>query len=139
MSSAEAAFAEQFAASWAAPTVERLAALLTDDVVLYQPHLPPLRGKAAARAEFGRLFRWLPGLHGEVHRARGDGGVVYIEWTMRFPLAGRVVHIPAVDRFYLRDGLGAERTVYFDQIPLIAAVLRHPSVWPGYARYRFGR
>ena len=138
MSSAELAFAEQFAAGWAAPTPDRLVALLTDDVVLYQPHLRPVRGKAAALAEFRRLFRWLPGLHGEVHRARGADGVLYIEWTMRFPLGGAVVQIPAVDRFYLRDGLGAERTVYFDQLPLIAGVLRHPSEWPGYVRYRMG-
>lgn len=137
MSGAELAFAEQFAAGWAAPTAARLVALLTEDVVLYQPHLPPLRGKAAALAEFDRLFRWLPALHGEVHRARGGDGVVYIEWTMRFPLGNAVVDIAAVDRFLLRDGLGAERTVYFDQLPLIAGVLRHPSAWPGYVRYRF--
>ena len=136
MSSPELTFADQFAAGWAAPTTERLLALLTDDVVLYQPHLPPLRGKDAARAEFDKLFRFLPGLHGTVHRARGDGGVVYIEWTMRFPI-GRGVAIDAVDRFYLRDGLGAERTVYFDQVPLIAGVLRSPSAWAGYLRYRF--
>ncbi|MBX3023515.1 nuclear transport factor 2 family protein [bacterium] len=137
MSSAELAFAEQFAAAWAAPTAERLVALLTDDVVLYQPHRPPLRGRPAALAEFQRLFRWLPALRGEVHRAGGGDGVVFVEWTMRFPLGGSVVRIPAVDRFLLRDGLGAERTVYFDQLPLIAGVLRHPSAWPGYVRYRF--
>jgi len=138
VSSAELTFADQFAAGWSAPTAERLVALLTDDVVLYQPQLPPLRGRAAARAEFDRLFRWLPGLHGEVHRARGADGVVYIEWTMHFPLGGSVVSIPAVDRFFLRDGLGAERTVYFDQLPLIVGVLRHLSEWSGYLRYRFG-
>lgn len=137
MSSAELDFAQRFAEGWAAPTAERLVTLLADDVVLYQPHLPPLRGRAAALAEFHRLFRWLPGLHGEVHRARGADGVVYIEWTMRFPI-GRGVAIDAVDRFLLRDGLGAERTVYFDQIPLIAGVLRAPAAWPGYLRYRFG-
>jgi hypothetical protein len=139
VSNAELTFAEQFAAGWATPTAERLVTLLTDDVVLFQPHLPPLRGKAAALAEFRRLFRWLPRLHGEVHRARGSDGVVYIEWTMRFPFGRAVVDIPAVDRFFLRDGLGAERTVYFDQLPLMAGVLRHPSEWPGYLRYRFAR
>jgi hypothetical protein len=138
VNTAELAFAEQFSAGWVAPTVERLMALLTDDVVLYQPHLPPLRGKPAATAEFTRLFRWLPALHGEVHRARGADGVVYIEWTMRVPLGRAVVSIPTVDRFLLRDGRGSERTVYFDQIPLIAGVLRHPSAWPGYLRYRAG-
>lgn len=137
MSSPELEFAERFAAGWAAPTAERLAALLCEDVVLCQPHLPPLRGKEAALAEFRRLFTWLPGLHGQVHRARGADGVVFIEWTMRFPI-GRGVAIDAVDRFLLRDGLGAERTVYLDQLPLIAGVLRAPRAWSGYLRYRFG-
>lgn len=135
--SAELRFAQQFADGWAAPTAERLVALLAEDVVLYQPHLPPLRGRAAARAEFARLFRWLPGLHGTVHRARGADGVVFIEWTMHFPFGRRGVAIPAVDRFLLRDGLGLERTVYFDQVPLLAGVVLHPGVWPGYLRYRF--
>jgi hypothetical protein len=137
VSNAELMFAEQFAAAWAAPTAERLVALLADDVVLRQPHLPPLRGRAAALIEFRRLLRWLPGLHGAVHRARGADGVLFIEWTMRAPL-GAGVGIDAVDRFLLRDGLAVERTVYFDQIPLIAGVLRHPSAWPGYVRYRLG-
>ena len=133
---AELRFAEQFARGWAAPTAEGLVALLAEDVVLYQPHLPPLRGRAAALREFRRLFRGLPSLHGTVHRARGADGVVFIEWTMHFPLGRGVVDIAAVDRFLLRDGLGAERTVYFDQVPLLAGVLRHPSAWPGYVRYR---
>ena len=137
MSQAELDFARRFAEGWAAPTAERLVTLLADDVVLLQPHLPPIRGRAAARAEFERLFAWLPGLHGVVHHARGDDGVLYIEWTMRLPI-GRGLAIDAVDRFLLRDGLGAERTVYFDQLPLIAGVLRSPSAWAGYARYRFG-
>ena len=137
MSQAELDFARRFAEGWAAPTAERLVTLLADDVVLLQPHLPPIRGRAAARAEFERLFRWLPGMRGVVHRARGDEGVLYIEWTMRLPI-GRGVAIDAVDRFLLRDGLGVERTVYFDQLPLIAGVLRNPRAWPGYLRYRFG-
>ena len=137
MSQAELDFARRFAEGWAAPTAERLVTLLADDVVLLQPHLPPIRGRAAARAEFERLFRWLPGMRGVVHRARGDDSVLYIEWTMRLPI-GRGLAIDAVDRFLLRDGLGAERTVYFDQLPLIAGVLRSPSAWAGYARYRFG-
>jgi hypothetical protein len=135
---AELRFAEQFAAGWAAPTAERLVALLAEDVILYQPHRPPLRGRAAAQREFTRLFRWLPGLHGDVHRARGADGVLFIEWTMRVPLGRAVVDIPAVDRFLLRDDLGAERTVYFDQLLFIAGVLRHPAAWAGYLRYRLG-
>ncbi|MFN8641493.1 MAG: nuclear transport factor 2 family protein [Candidatus Binatia bacterium] len=134
--SAERRFAEQFAQAWAAPTAEGLVALLAEDVVLYQPHLPPLRGRSAALREFSRLFRWLPRLSGSVQRARGADDAVFIEWTMHFPFGHASVDIAAVDRFLLRDGLGIERTVYFDQVPLLAGVLRHPSAWPGYVRYR---
>ncbi len=135
----EDAFIAAFTAAWAAPTPERLVALLADDIVLRQPHLPAIRGRAAALAEFRRLFRWLPGLHGEVLRGCRSGDVVFIEWRMRAPLGGALVDIPAVDRFQLRDGLAVERVVYFDQLRLIRAVLRHPGTWPGYVRYRFGR
>jgi len=134
----ERAFADGFAAAWNAPTPERLIALLHDDVVLYQPQLPPIRGRAAALSEFQRLFRWLPALRGDVDRASGADGAVFIEWRMQFPF-GRRVEIAAVDRFLLRDGLGIERIVYFDQLPLMLGLLRHPSAWPRYARYRLGR
>jgi len=134
----EQAFIAGFTAAWSAPTPERLVALLHDDVVLHQPHQPPIRGRAAAREEFRRLFTWLPALRGEVDRASGADGIVFIEWRMQFPLGRSGVEIPAVDRFALRDGLGVERVVYFDQIPLIAGVLMHPTAWPGFLRYRLG-
>ena len=136
--SAEAAFIAGFTAGWSAPTPERLVALLHEDVVLYQPNQPPIRGRAAALADFRRLFTWLPGLRGDVDRACGGDGVVFIEWRMQFPLGRRGVELAAVDRFLLRDGLAIERVVYFDQLPLIAAVLSHPRLWPGFVRYRFG-
>jgi hypothetical protein len=132
----ERAFADAFAAAWNAPSPERLVALLHADVVLQQPHKPPIRGRAAALAEFQHLFAWLPGLRGEVDRNSGADGVVFIEWRMLLPLGRRGVVIPAVDRFLVRDGLALERTVYFDQLPFIAAVLTHPRAWPGFVRYR---
>lgn len=130
-------FAQRFADAWAHPTPDGLVALLHDDVVLRQPHLPPIRGKAAAHREMRRLLHWLPELHGIVDRASGDDQVLYIEWRMK---RSRSSHdtIPAVDRFFLRDGLGAERVVYFDQLRLIRQVLAHPGLWPGYVRYRYG-
>ena len=57
-------FAERFAEAWARPTPERLVAILHDDVTLLQPHLPPIRGKAAAFDELRHLLTWLPELHG---------------------------------------------------------------------------
>lgn len=139
MSTAEQEFAERFADAWARPTVERLAALLHPEVVLYQPHLPTIRGQAAARAEFERLLRWLPELFGTVRRSCGSHGIVFIEWQMVFPIGRRGVSIAAVDRFVLQNGLGIERAVYFSPLPLLKAVLTHPSSWAGFGAYRSGR
>ncbi len=139
MQTIEQEFAERFAKVWKQPSVEQLVALLHPDVVLYQPHLPVMHGRAAAREEFQRLLHWLPGFYGEVKRFRGSEDVVFIEWQMVFPIGRKGVSIGAVDRFILQDGLGIERAVYFNQLPLLVAVLAHPRVWPGFWKYRFGR
>jgi SnoaL-like protein len=55
-------FVEAFESAWSRPTPERLIALLDPDVVLLQPHLPPIRGRDAALKEFRRLLTWLPAL-----------------------------------------------------------------------------
>jgi hypothetical protein len=135
----EQEFAQRFANVWKHPTPERLVELLHPNVVLYQPYGPPVRGKAAARAEFVRLLRWLPDLHGTVERTMGARDVIFIEWLMKFPIGRHGVAIRAVDRFLLRDGLGIERAVYFNQLQLLTAILTHPSSWLGFLRYRTGR
>lgn len=132
-------FAMQFAEAWSAPTPERLTALLDENVVLLQPHAAPIRGKAAAHREFRRLLAWVPGLHGVVTRSSENGEIVFIEWVMRLPVGATVIEIPAVDRFRVRNGLGVERVVYFDQARMAAAVLRRPVLWAGFLRYRLGR
>lgn len=132
-------FSGRFAEAWANPTPERLVALLHPDVLLRQPHRPPVRGKPAALEEFRRLFAWLPGLHGVIDRAVDAGDIVFIEWRMQMPVGSDIISIPAVDRFRLKDGLGFERVVYFDQMALVAALARHPRLWPGYVRYRLRR
>lgn len=131
-------FAERFASVWARPTPEALAGLLQPDVVLYQPHRPPIRGRAAALAEFRKLLDWMPLFHGEDFQASGGEDVVFIEWVMTVPLPRRAVRIPAVDRFLLRDGLAQERTVYFDQMRLLTDVITRPGLWPGFIKYRWG-
>ncbi|HSW13646.1 MAG TPA: nuclear transport factor 2 family protein [Solimonas sp.] len=131
-------FAERFAEAWARPTPQGLVALLHPEVVLYQPHLPPIRGRDAALHEFQRLLAWLPQLHGTVERWSESAGDVFIEWEMRLPLGKDLVRIRAVDRFRVADGLGMERAVYFDQVQLIRAVATHPRLWWGYLRYRYG-
>jgi len=123
MQSIEQEFAQRFAETWKHPSPERLVALLHPDVVLYQPHWPAIRGKAAAREDFQRVFGWLPGLYGEVDRFLGSESVVFIEWRMIYPIGRKGVTIGAVDRFSLRDGLGIERVVYYNQLPLVIPIL----------------
>ena len=130
-------FAEKFAATWSRPTPEQLVALLHEDVVLRQPHLRAIRGKAAALAEFRKLLTALPDFHGEGFNAVGDEQQVFIEWRMT-PTRNHPGHIPAVDRISLRDGLVLERVVYFDQFALLRQVLTRPAIWGGFLKYRFG-
>ena len=131
-------FVARFEFAWKKPTPDGLVALLDEDVILRQPHLPAIRGKAAAHREFTRLFSWIPGTHSIVRSSQESGDVAFIEHELRFPVGNKVIALPAVDRFVLRDGLGVERVVYFDQIRLILSVLKHPGLWLGYFRYRFG-
>lgn len=131
-------FARAFAEAWTAPEAARLAALLTEDVVLKQPHLAPIRGRQAAQHELHKMLRWLPALHGEDFSAPGDEHTVFIEWTLVFPVRRGGLRIPAVDRFRLRGALGCERVVFFDQVPLLLSVGLRPWLWPGFVRYRLG-
>jgi limonene-1,2-epoxide hydrolase len=131
-------FVDAFARAWSQPTPERLVALLHPDVVLLQPHLHSIHGRANALKEFRRMLTWLPGLHGAVERWSASGDAVFVEWQMKLPLGHRTLSIPAVDRFRLDNGLAIERVVYFDRLTLIQALLAHPRLWPGWARYRFG-
>jgi hypothetical protein len=132
-------FVDRFAEVWRAPTPERLVELLHPDVTLYQPQLPPIRGKAQALREFSRLLAWLPGLHGVVETSSQTGDVVFIEWEMRFRIHRELVSIKAIDRFKIQDELAIERTVYFDQFEFLRAILKHPGLWGGYFRHRFRR
>jgi hypothetical protein len=131
-------FSEYFAEAWAHPTPDNLVALLHDDVVLYQPQRSPVRGKAAAHAEFQRLLNWLPNLFGVVDRFLEQDNIAFIEWRLQLPVNGQLVSIPAVDRFLLQDGLGKERVVYFDQMLMNTIVAKHPSLWAGAVKYRLG-
>jgi hypothetical protein len=105
---------------------------------LLQPQLPPIRGKAAARAEFRRLLCWLPGTSGVVDRTISAPGIAMIEWRLTFPIGRGGTTIPIVDRLLVRDGLVVERAAYFDQTPILLAVGARPWLLPGFARYRFG-
>jgi steroid delta-isomerase-like uncharacterized protein len=124
-----AEFVDRFQHAWRQCSADALLELLTDDVLLRQPSMPDLVGKAAAREAFTRLFRAIPDLKATVHRWAAQDEVVFIEFTLSGEFGGRPVSWPAVDRFVVRDGLGAERVSYFDGGKLLVEFLKRPRGW----------
>jgi ketosteroid isomerase-like protein len=122
-------FVQRFERAWAQSSADALVEVLTDDVVLRQPAMPDIVGKAAAHETFKRLFRAFPGLTVTVHRWAAREDVVFIEFTLRGEFGGRPLQWPAVDRFVVRNGLAAERVSYFDGAELFLEILKRPRGW----------
>ena len=128
-------FSEQFSDAWSKPDPDRLVSLLHNDVVLYQPHRRVIKGKREAYNEFTSLLATFPGIHGVVDRWLEADNVAFIEWRLMIPTNSKMIEIPMVDRFFIVDGLGIERKVYFDQWELAKAALLNPRLMPGLIRY----
>ena len=75
------AWVDAFKHVWERPRdrLDRLLALLGDDVTLKAPTKPPVsRGKIEARAALERVFRDLPDLRADILRWRGDADALFI-------------------------------------------------------------
>jgi len=131
-----ARFVQAFAEGWAGRH-ERLLDLLHPDVRLIQPMMPPISGRDDARTKFLEpLLRLLPDMRIEVTRWSAAGDLLFIEWIATATLAGQPLRWTGVDRFVLAQGQAVERVAYFDAVPLIAAIVRHPSTWLSFVRSR---
>ena len=139
LSGYESEFVQEFIEVWKRPTPERLVQCLHADVVLYQSDWEPIHGVEAAYCEFSRLLSWLPDLRGEVDRYCGSDGILFIEWRMLVPLSSEPLTIHAVDRFLLHGKLAIERRVFLDEQPLMKAIMKHPTHWASYIKYRSAR
>ena len=123
-------FVRRFAEYWSRPDPARLGELLTADVTLAQPLSPTTHGLQAARLSFRRLLAQFPDLQATVDRWSGDDRHVFIEFRLRATLGGSMIEWPAVDRFTLRGDKASERVSYFDSLPLVGKLLRHPiAAW----------
>lgn len=128
--------AERFALAWTTPRLEGFMALLHPEVRLLQPVTKPILGIDAARREFARLLRWLPDLRGTVDQTAVRGDLALIAWRLSFTLGRAPYELRIVDRLVVADGLIREREAYYDSLALMFELLRRPSAWPGYWRYR---
>ncbi len=123
-------FAKAFADHWAAPSVDGLKVLLTDDVRLVQPMSKPAIGIEAAKRWLAGVLAMIPDIRAEVDRWSATGESVFIEFRLIGTIAGRRVEWPVVDRFLLADDNRArDRVSYFDPLPLLSAGLRSPTGW----------
>lgn len=132
---------ERFAQCWTAPAerLEDMLALLSDDVVLEAPTIPPRsEGKDDARAAFLNAFRMFPTLVGQVHRYSFAGEVLFIEWSQSAMIGKRRLSWRIVDRFLFRDGVACERIAYFDALRIRNAILASPASILQYMRFRRG-
>ncbi len=129
-----AEFVERFESTWARPSAKSLAALAHPEVVLVQPGMRTMRGRAQAERGWGELFEVLPDLRGEVLDWSGEGELVFIRLRLTARVARRPFSWTLVDRIELEDGLVRERISYFDQLPLLLETLKSPSKWPRLVR-----
>jgi limonene-1,2-epoxide hydrolase len=128
-SSAAAEFVARFADAWRTADLDKHEALWREDIVLVQPLLPNVRGKAGCRAAFARLFALVPDLHAVVHRWGASDDAIFVEFTLRGTFGAREQSWDPIDRFTLVDGLIAERVSYFDATPLALTIARRPTGW----------
>ncbi|MBX3506292.1 MAG: nuclear transport factor 2 family protein [Parvibaculum sp.] len=128
-----AEWVRQFDEVWEAPRerLERLLALLSDEIVLKAPTRPPVsRGKAAGRSAFLRAFRAFPDLHARSKRWAASGNVLFIEMTFSATVAGKLISWDSVDRFIFRDGEAIERIAFFqDSRAVLRQARRNPKGW----------
>src|SRR5438270_11899948 len=131
------AWVETFAEGWRAPRnaealVEHFRDLLTPDVRLIQPQVPPTVGLDAFERDFVRpLFALIAGINADVEHWAARAETVYIELTLRGTVGGRPFAARVCDRVRLTpDGRCAERETYLDPTSLLGAVARSPRVWP---------
>ena len=123
-------FTDRFADFWSAPTPGRMGEILTEDVTLIQPMSHPMVGLVAAQDEFRALYRWIPDLRAEVTHWAGQGGTLFISFTLTGTLGRNTkLYWPVVDRFELVGNKAVKRITYFDALPLLWTILKTPSAW----------
>lgn len=138
--SGAADFARRFAEFWAAPTPERLDAVLAPQVRLVAPMTPTTDTLEEGRRAFADLLELIPDLTAEVHRWGATADGVLIEFTLSGTAGGGPISWHAVDRFVLgEDGLATERISYFDPTPIALTLARRPRTWPGFGRVQLRR
>jgi hypothetical protein len=127
-------FVRRFEEFWAAPSRERLAAVLAAEVLIVIPMSPTADTLEEGWRGFAELLELMPGLTGTVQRWGATHDGVLIEFTMSGAAGGKPISWVAVDRFTIGDdGLATEHITYFDSAAIVSTVARRPRAWPSFA------
>jgi len=132
-------FVRRFQETWAAPTPERLNALVHPDIEFIQPLQPPVHGHAEAAAFWRHLLAMIPDLSGEVVSWAARDDVVFIELRMGGTLGGEPIEWVTLDRIQLDDGKVRRRIAYFDPLPLMRTIALRPRALRVWLRANAGR
>jgi limonene-1,2-epoxide hydrolase len=127
-------FPDLFAQGWALPKpepfLEYFLPMIAEDAVFVQPMFPRAVGHQQIKRTFQQLFALMPDVTAvPVHTATREQ-IVFIESKCTATLASQLVQFTVCDRFEIQDGKITQRCSYSDPVPLLAGVLRHPSIWP---------
>lgn len=120
-------FVRRFAEVWADPDPERLNGLVHPDIEFIQPMQPPVRGHDETAAFWQRFLSMIPDARGEVVSWAHRDGIVFIEIRISGTLGGHPVAWDTVDRIRLEDGKARQRIAYFDPLPILPTIVRHPK------------
>ena len=133
-------FPSVFAEGWALPKpgpfLDYFRPLIHDNATFVQPMFPDAHGPTEVEHMFRRLFSLLPDLRAEIQRTAVHGDTVFIESECTSKIGRTVVRFSVCDRFIISDGKILKRRSYSDPLPVILAVLRHPTMWRGALRSR---
>ena len=119
-----------FATAWAAPEPHAWDPILDEDVLLAQPMIRTVRGRAGWWSEVARLLALLPDLRAEVLDWSGSEDRLFVHIRFTATLAGRPLVWSAVDVMRLGSaGTIVRRDSYFDPVLPVAAIARRPRAW----------
>jgi len=122
------------AVGWQLPDVEAFInyfhPLVHPDVRSTQPLSPQRVGVDQWDRQFRQIFALLPGVAAIIRSWSATRPHVYVEFDISAPRRRGQFNMTSCDRFALEDGLITERLVYFDPLPLLRHMLRHPRRWP---------
>ena len=117
-----------FAAFWARPNPERVAPVLTPDVLGHWPwSSTPVRGVAEYVNRIAGVIALVPDLRLTVAEHASNGEFTFVRWVMHATGAAGPFELTGIDRLRLCAGLVAENIICFDTVQFHAMVGRKPS------------